>query len=288
MSRLSEHLLDLVDRPGVDLAPAALVLARIEYPNLDAAHYLGILEGIADNASRRIDEEPGHDAPLDARVDRLGRFLHGELGFTGNRERYDDPRNSCLNQVLDRRTGIPITLCIVYLEIARRAGLAGDGIGFPGHFLIRLTSDEARGRSVVVDPFGGGAMLQEADCRTLLRRHAGEDAELRPDMLASATRREIVVRMLYNLKRLYVQMRSFPQARIVTDLLLALSPSSITELRDRGLLAYHLEDFTAALRDLETYLRLSRTTDPDDDQKAEAAQTWEHVKALRRRVAGFN
>lgn len=111
---------------------------------------------------------------------------------------------------------------------------------------------------------------------------------LQPDMLASATRREIVVRMLYNLKRLYVQMRSFPQARVVTDLLLALSPSSLTELRDRGLLAYHLEDFNAALRDLEAYLRLSRPAEPDDDQKAEAAQTWEHVKALRRRVAGFN
>lgn len=297
MSRLAEELLDLVDRPAVDLAPAALVLARLEYRHLDAARYLGVIDAMGEAAARYIDEEPGHDAPLEARVDRLSRYLHVDLGFVGNRTYYEDPRNSCLNQVLDRRIGIPITLSIVYIEVARRAGFAGEGINFPGHFLARLQAPHGAaphektsqtGARVIVDPFGGGAILGEDECRELLRRRAGADAVLQPEMLAAATCREIVTRMLYNLKRNYVQMRSFPQARVVTDLLVTLMPASPTELRDRGLLAYHLEDFSAALRDLEAYLRLARTEEQDEAQKTEATQTWEHVKALRRRVAGFN
>jgi regulator of sirC expression with transglutaminase-like and TPR domain len=291
MHILSEALLDLVDRPGADLAPVALLLARLEYPHVDAAQYLGVLESMGAEALWRIGKEPGHDAPLEARVDRLSRYLHVDMGFVGNRDHYEDPRNSCLNQVLDRRIGIPITLSVVYIEVARRAGLAAEGISFPGHFLARMLNEGgsvADRAGVIVDPFGGGAILHDAECRELLRKRAGSDAVLQPEMLASATRREIVIRMLYNLKRNYVHLRSFPQARGVTNLLVALMPTSATELRDRGLLAYHLEDFNAALRDLEAYLHLARPAEQDDEQKAEAAQTWEHVKALRRRVAGFN
>lgn len=287
MARLADALIAAVEAPGTDLAPAALAIARIEYPRLDTARYLDLIDALGEQAHARIGDEPGHDAAIETRIDRLIRFLHGELGFTGNRRHYDDPRNSCLNQVLERRTGLPITLSVVYLDIARRAGLSGDGIGFPGHFLLRLMNGTRAGRSVIVDPFDDGATLDEAGCRALLARELGSDVALRPEMLTASTRREIVVRMLYNLKRLYVQMRSFPQARIVTDLVLSLVPDSLTELRDRGLLAYHLEDFNGALRDLEAYLRRSGGGG-DEDEKAEAAQTWEHVKTLRRRVAGFN
>jgi len=291
MPTLSEQLLDLVDRPGDDLAPSALVLARLEYRQLDTAHYLRILDGMGEEARRRIGHDPGHDAPLEARVDRLRRYLHVDLGFAANRDYYEDPRNSCLNQVLDRRIGIPITLSIVYIEVARRAGLGAEGINFPGHFLTRIVDHgvtSPRTRAVLIDPFGGGAILSESDCLALLRKRAGSEATLQPDMLTAASRRDIIVRMLYNLKRNYVQMRSFPQARSVTDLLVALMPTSPTEVRDRGLLAYHLEDFNAALRDLEAYLRLARPAEQTEEEKKEAAQTWEHVKALRRRVAGFN
>lgn len=288
MTALADTLFDLVNGPGLELAPAALALARIEYPHVDTAHYLGVIATLANEVSTRIAQDPGHDAPLEARVERLTRYLHGELGFTGNSERYEDPRNSCLNQVLDRRTGLPITLSLVYLEVARRSGLSGEGIGFPGHFLIRLADSDGSGRSVIVDPFGDGRVLDEADCRVLLERQAGVGAVLRPEMLAAATRHDIVVRMLSNLKRLYVQMRSFPQARLVTDLLVRLTPTALSELRDRGLLSYHLDDFNGALRDLEEYLRQSRLVAPDEGHKAEADQTWEHVKALRRRIAGFN
>jgi regulator of sirC expression with transglutaminase-like and TPR domain len=144
------------------------------------------------------------------------------------------------------------------------------------------------GDGLIVDPFHGGAILNEHDCRVLLHRHMGEEAAWAPELLARATRRQILVRMLLNLKRLYVKWRSFPQARVITDLLLALSPSAVTELRDRGLLAYHMNDFPAALRDLEEYLKLSKMSESDEDLKKDNQQVWEHVKALRRRVASLN
>jgi regulator of sirC expression with transglutaminase-like and TPR domain len=188
---------------------------------------------------------------------------------------------------------------IVYLEIGRRAGLKLEGVNFPGHFLVRAPADAGGAEDdLIIDPFHSGALLSEVDCRQLLRQHVGDEAAFDRRLLATATRQQIVVRVLVNLKRLYVRMRSFPQARAIADLLLAVDPSALSELRDRGLLAYHMEDFAAALKDLETYLRLMpRETaqhdslaadESDDDEASESAQIWEHVKTLRRRVAGFN
>jgi regulator of sirC expression with transglutaminase-like and TPR domain len=200
--------------------------------------------------------------------------------------------------VLDRRTGIPISLAVIYLEVARQAGLRIEGVNFPGHFLVRLPAGTGSD-DLIVDPFHSGALLSEVDCRQLLRQHVGDEAAFDHALLATATRQQIVVRILVNLKRLYVRMRSFPQARFIADLLLAVDPSALSELRDRGLLAYHMEDFPAALRDLEAYLRLMPRPDAQLDEHEQAAggesqeasessQIWEHVKTLRRRVAGFN
>lgn len=288
---LAEQLAAAADRPGPDLAAPAFLVARLEYPHLDPGPYLDRLDEMGEAALHRITRDPGHDAPLAARADALNRFLFNELGFAGNREQYEDPRNSCLNEVLDRRKGIPITLSLIYIEVARRAGLRAEGINFPGHFLVRVLHDlhtDDPGDGLIVDPFHGGAILNEHDCRQLLQRHVGEEAAWGPELLARATRRQILVRMLLNLKRLYVRWRSFPQARVVTDLLLALAPSAVTELRDRGLLAYHLNDFPAALRDLEEYLKLSKMAQGDEERRKEHQQVWEHVKALRRRVASLN
>jgi regulator of sirC expression with transglutaminase-like and TPR domain len=141
---------------------------------------------------------------------------------------------------------------------------------------------------LIIDAFHGGALLSEAACRELLRRHAGEDAVFDAHLLGHATKPQILARMLLNLKRVYVRMHSFPQARDVTELLLAVNPSAIDELRDRGLLAYHLKDFSAALRDLQDYLRLSSSTPLDEEDREEHEQIWEHVKSLRRRVASLN
>ena len=232
-------------------------------------------------------EETGDTSTLSC-VRALNAYLFQEQGFSGN-ERYEDPRNSCLNEVLDHRTGIPITLSLVYMEIARRAGLHIDGINFPGHFLVRCPDVGKRASSgLLIDPFHGGALLSERDCRVLLQKHVGTEIAFSKSLLAPATRKEIIVRMLLNLKRIYVHMRSFPQARTVTELLVALTPSALSELRDRGLLAYHLNDVTGALRDLQTYLKLSSMSEMDKEAREEHDQIWEHVKTLRRRVAALN
>jgi regulator of sirC expression with transglutaminase-like and TPR domain len=303
-----------MNAPGEDLAPAALAIARVEYPLLDNGPYLSQLDRMGDAAAARIGR-PG-STPFEEAVRELNEYLYAELGFHGNRSQYDDPRNSFLNEVLNRRTGIPISLAVVYLEVARRAGLRVSGVNFPGHFLLRAPLDPAGGSSraddiLIVDPFHAGALLSETDCRELLRQHVGDAAAFDRTLLQPATRHQIVVRMLVNLKRLYVRMRSFPQARFISDLLLAVDPSAIGELRDRGLLAYHLQDFAGALRDLEAYLRLlpkhtiaspdtaiidtDSSIDEEDDESSsdadddsEQQQIWEHVKTLRKRVAGFN
>jgi regulator of sirC expression with transglutaminase-like and TPR domain len=279
--------------PGDALAPAAMAIARLEYPRLEPAPYLERIEALGREAARRV-SRGGPGATLEARVAAVSRFLYDEQGFSGNREHYDDPRNSLLNEVMERRTGIPITLAVVYLEVARRAGLRVAGINFPGHFLLRASEGGAGDSAdfVIIDPFHGGALLSEADCRELLRQHLGEEAAFDRTLLEPATRHHIIVRMLVNLKRLYVRMRSFPQARFISDLLLAVDPSATSELRDRGLLAYHLQDFAAALRDLEEYLRLApridRRGEPDAEEGDIDSELWEHVKNLRKRVAGFN
>jgi regulator of sirC expression with transglutaminase-like and TPR domain len=302
LPRVTEDLLRAINEPGEALAPAAFAIAGVEYPALDAAPYLQRLERMGEAAAGRLQRHRG--TGVHVLIATLNAYLYEELGFSGNREHYDDPRNSFLNEVFDRRIGIPISLAVVYLEIGRRAGLRLEGVNFPGHFLVRAPAEPGGvDEDLIIDPFHSGALLSEVDCRHLLRQHVGEEAAFDRGLLATATRQQIVVRMLVNLKRLYVRMRSFPQARAIADLLLAVDPSALAELRDRGLLAYHMEDFAAALKDLEAYLRLmprgdaaefdavveeSDSADGDEQPVSESARIWEHVKTLRRRVASFN
>ena len=302
-AQVSAELERTLNAAGQDLAPSALAIARVEYPSLDAPRYLKQIEAMGREAAARL-AGTAQGPPQEA-LRAFNEYLYDEQGFTGNREHYDDLRNSFLNEVLDRRTGIPISLAVVYLDVARRAGLRVEGVNFPGHFLLRAgqgATAPLRSRAdepLIIDPFHGGASLSEFDCRELLRQHVGEEAAFDHELLLPATRSQIVTRMLVNLKRLYVRMRSFPQARFISDLLLAVDPSAIAELRDRGLLAYHLQDFAAALRDLEAYLRLvpRQSETPAEEHEAledgqqedeEVTQIWEHVKNLRKRVAGFN
>jgi regulator of sirC expression with transglutaminase-like and TPR domain len=289
-SALADALTTASNLPGPSLAQAALVIARIEYPRLDEGRYLARLDAMGRAARRRIERNASEtgDASVLSRVRAVSAYLFDEEHFVGNREKYEDPRNSCLNEVLERRTGIPITLSLLYMEVALRAGLQVDGVNFPGHFLVRCPNAGAPATGIIIDPFHGGALLSEQDCRLLLQQHVGSEVAFDTSLLAPATRPQIIVRMLLNLKRIYVHMRSFPQARDVTEMLLALSPSALSELRDRGLLAYHLNDLTGALRDLQTYLKLSAMSELDDETRQEHEQIWEHVKTLRRRVAALN
>jgi regulator of sirC expression with transglutaminase-like and TPR domain len=290
--------------PDPDLAVAALMIARIEYPALDAGPYLEQLDDIGTEARRRVADAPATagDAPPDVDPDRyaqvmaLNGYLFGEMRFVGNEVHYEDPRNSFLNEVLDRRTGIPITLALIYMEVARRAGLPVEGVNFPGHFLLRCPARRVLpdAEDLIIDAFHGGALLS----RELLRRRAEAQSSWHDDgadpalidsrLLPHATKPQILSRMLLNLKRVYVRMLSFPQARDITELLIAVDPSAINELRDRGLLAYHLKDFPAALRDLQAYLQLTASATLDEEERQDHDQIWEHVKALRKRVASLN
>ena len=294
--QIRSRLIELLSEPEVSLTDAALEIARLEYPRLDADATRAALAKLGDRASERLAKLEG--APVRDRVQQLNAVLYDEAGFEGDRLFYDDLRNSCLNAVVARRRGIPITLSLVYLDVAARAGLQARGVSFPGHFLVRCESDAAE--PMILDPFTSGVELSETDCRRLLANHVGEDAVFSQDLLEPAAPRDIVVRMLTNLKRLYVRQQAFADARRATDILLALDPASQEERRDRGLLSFHLGDMNAALRDLETYLshqrlnanlpnpsNLSNPSNPanpsnDDDR------LWEHVKTLRRRVASFN
>jgi regulator of sirC expression with transglutaminase-like and TPR domain len=288
--------------PDPDLAVAALMIARIEYPNLDASPYLDQLDTIGREAKRRIaqasasavDAPPRVDPDAYARIMALNDYLFGELRFVGNDVQYEDPRNSFLNEVMDRRTGIPITLALIYIEVARRAGMAVEGVNFPGHFLVRCPARRGQfAEDLIIDAHHGGALLSEDACRTMFRRHSppdshDDDPAADARIFARAAKPQIMIRMLLNLKHVYVRMCSFPQARDVMELLLAVDPSAINELRDRGLLSYQLKDFSGALRDLQRYLHLSAGTTPDQETRDEQAQIWEHVKTLRKRVASLN
>lgn len=272
------------------------MIARLEYPRLDAAPYLERLEHLGREARRRVDaaDVSSEDAPdgvepaAFASVNALNDLLFREEGFTGNDRQYEDPRNSFLNEVLDRRTGIPISLALVYLEVARHAGVPVEGINFPGHFLVRCRSGAPHARHLIIDAFHGGALLSEEACRTLLRRHTGDDPLPDDLMFGRASKLQILTRILMNLKRLYVKMHSYPQARDAQELLLEVDPSATNELRDRGLLASHLNDLPGALRDLQDWLKLSSHIPSSDDERDEQAQIWEHVKTLRRRIASLN
>jgi regulator of sirC expression with transglutaminase-like and TPR domain len=281
-----------------NLATAALLIARIEYPKLDAVPYLAQLDALGREAGRRVaaalvvpgDAPPRADPSRYAQVMAINDYLFNELHFVGNELQYEDPRNSFLNEVMERRTGIPITLALLYIEVARRAGLHVEGLNFPGHFLLRCPPrrGQAYSEGLIIDPFHGGAILSADACRELLRLNAGDEAVFDSHLQGHATKSQILSRMLLNLKRIYVRMHSFPQARDVTDLLLALAPFTLNELRDRGLLAYQLKDFSAALRDLQQYLQLAPKVPLDENERDEHEKIWEHVKTLRRHVASLN
>jgi regulator of sirC expression with transglutaminase-like and TPR domain len=299
-ARLVHAFSDAALSPDPGLAIAALLIARVDYPKLDAGPYLDQLDAIGREARRRVSDPPATaaDAPPYVDPDRyaqvmaLNAYLFGELRFVGNERHYEDPRNSFLNEVLERRTGLPITLALLYMEVARRAGLPVEGVNFPGHFLLRCPARRCLpdAEDLIIDAFHGGALLSRAMLQRWASGGRGEEQSVLVEspLLPHASKPQILTRMLVNLKRVYVRMLSFPQARDVTELLIAVDPSAIDEVRDRGLLAYHLKDFPAALRDLQAYLHLSSSATLDDEERQDHDQIWEHVKALRKRVASLN
>ena len=231
MTSSLERFAELVTREQFSLAEACLLLAEDEYPGVDVAGGIARLDAIATTVRGRV----AVDAAPEQKVAALNRHLYAELGFTGNLDAYYDPRNSYLNEVLERRTGIPITLSIVYLEIGRRVGLALQGVSFPGHFLVRLRL--ARG-TLILDPFTAGETCPESELRTRLGRVLPDAERRRADLeqyLEPASPREIVARVLRNLKAIYLKGGKLEQALAVMHRMLLVVPESAEELRDRGL-----------------------------------------------------
>jgi len=265
---------ELVRAPDerIDLARSALLIAAEEYPALDIARYLGRLDELAGEVAPRLTQAR---TPAE-RVAVLNRFLFAEQGFAGNREHYEDPRNSFLNEVLDRCAGIPITLSLVYIEVARRAGVEVDGVGFPGHFLVKH-GNPGKEDLIVVDAFFGTVLTRE-ECQIRLAAVLGAAAQLRPELhLRKASAREILVRLLGNLKVLYVRSADFGRALACCERILLVAPDAPHELRDRGLVYEKLECFGAAAADLERFLELA----PDDES---AGAVRERLASLRPRL----
>ena len=259
---------------GRSLAEAALWIAAEEYPGLDVLAWLARLDGLGLAAAERV--TPALDA--DGTAVALNRLLFEEQGFRCNRDDYYDPRNSFLNDVLERRLGIPITLSVVYIAVAAGAGVTVRGVGLPGHFLVQL---EHHGETRLLDPFNDGRCLDEADCRELVRQVHGESARLDARHLRPVTTREILIRMLTNLKGVYVALGDWRCALAAVDRLLLLAPEAAGELRDRGGLYVKLGRAHEAVRDWDAYLR--RAPDAPD-----AEPVRRQLRALRQALAALN
>ena len=263
------------DDDHILLAEAALTIARIEYPGLAFAPYLATLNDLAARVQSRLP----HVAETRDVIAALNTVLFDEEGFSGNCDDYYDPRNSFLNDVLERKTGIPITLALVYLEVARRVGFPLFGVGMPGHFLLKHYDQD--GRETFIDAFNSGRIMTADDCqRRLDEIYAGQMA-LQPHFLMSMTRRQILTRMLNNLKGIYLSSRKLKRALAVVDMVLAIYPRSPEDVRQRAGLRYNLGQLRGAVEDLETYLKML----PEASDADEIRQT---VLAIRRGLVTRN
>ena len=238
----------------IDLSRACLLIAQDAYPDLDVERYIGEIERMATRLRARL----APTAAGEERVVALNQLLYEELGYWGNTQDYYDPRNSYLNEVIDRRTGMPITMSILYMELGRRIGLPVEGVSFPGHFLVRV---RLRGGMLVLDPFSGGAPQSEDELRSRVKRvipdGVADDlpaSELPLDQfLEPATNRQILARVLRNLKGIYRKANKPERMLDVLNRMLLVTPDASAELRDRGYVYQRLECYRAAFKDLTDY-----------------------------------
>ena len=268
----------MLDRPEeeIDLAEAALLIAKNAYRDLDVPGYLARIGELAGKLSAQLPE----DGTESSRIVALNRFLFEDQGFAPSAENYYDPRNSFLNEVLERRVGIPLSLSILYIEVGRRIGLPLQGVSFPGHFLVKCTLKEG---VVIIDPYCGGITLSLQDLQQRLRETRGGEVSraIVAAMLVAANKREILARMLRNLKGIYLDQRDYVRALSAIDWIIAIMPGEATEVRDRGLIYVKLECFRAALEDLEHYMQKA----PD---AADMDEIRSHVVELRMSAARLN
>lgn len=247
-----------VEDERIDLIRSALVIARMEYPALDIEKYAGRIERMSRRAAALA-------AGMGASGIRatLNRVMFEESNLRGNREDYYDPRNSFLNDVLDRGLGIPITLSIIYMEVARRVGFLLAGVGMPGHFLLKHYGDD--GQETLIDCFNRGDILSRQDCQSRLDEIYSGEMALRPEFLHPISRRQILTRMLNNLKTVYLSTRNFRKALPIADLILVIHPRSAEDVKQRALLRYSMGMHALAAEDLDEYLKISPTASDSEE-----------------------
>ena len=241
------ELIDLLAgrRDDLELDRAALQLATIEFPGLEPDPYLRILDDYSSAIADRADNlDDGREF-----VRAANSFLFGEIGLRGNTADYYNPHNSCLNRVLADRVGIPITLSLVYIEVARRLAKPIRGIGLPSHFIVKYEDSEY---SAFIDPFHGGALLTESDCYELAQMTTPD-----PRVLTPAGKGQILTRMINNLRGIYFSRQAYGKAVQVLDLLIGANPDSADEYKQRGMVHLHNREMLAAKADLQRYLDLA-------------------------------
>ena len=261
---------------GLELDRASLLLAAEEYPAMQVEEYLAQLDALAEDARRRIILGELFE-PLECAT-ALAAYLFYEGRFTGNSKDYFAARNSFLNDVLDRGSGIPITLSVVFIEVARRLSIKLLGVGMPGHFLVKYNDDE---QEVFFDPFNGGRVLTAANCRALIEQLYEGRMTFEHAFLHAITKKQILRRMLQNLKNVYANASDLHKLLGVIERLLILTPDALCEIRDRGLTYYGLKKYSQARVDLETYLH--RLPQAEDKKRMK-----EVLNDIRQRQAQLN
>lgn len=277
-SRMHERLANIatISEQELNLAEAALLIAMDEYPGLDVDSYLRRLDELATGVQERLPAQAG----LEDTLVTLNQFLFVEQGFSGDTENFDDPRNSFLNEVLDRKLGIPITLSIIYMEVGRRIGLPLKGVSFPGHFLVKFSTQDGE---VVLDPFSGGCLMSKEDLEAMLEETYGAvDAVHAPleRLLTASGKKEILVRMLRNLKGAYLRRERYEKALSAVDQILLIQPDLPDEIRDRGSIYQHMECFRAALENFQRYLSMRPNAGDSPDIHRRIAELNQIVATL--------
>ncbi|MBI4748026.1 MAG: tetratricopeptide repeat protein [Acidobacteria bacterium] len=263
-----------VSEAELDLAQAAVQIAGIADPDLDPAPSLLKLEQLAETLRPRLSSLP---STLDQAVE-VARYLFVECGFTGNTNDYYDVRNSFLNEVLERRLGIPISLSVIFIAVAHRLGLHAEGVGMPGHFLVRHTSADGQ---VLLDPFHDGKVIHFEDCQRLLAQVYGSSAQMKPEYLRAVTKHQLLGRMLSNLKNIYLNDENWPLMFQVIEMILLVQPEWWTEYRDRGVIHLRLENWSQAVDDLTFYCAKC-----PEDENFKVLQ--EYIGQARRALAQWN
>jgi regulator of sirC expression with transglutaminase-like and TPR domain len=264
-----------IEDDRIDLLRASLTIACTEYPALDIEGYITRVDDLASQIRSQLSPE----LSLLETVGVLNRVMFDDLGYRGNREEYYDPRNSFLNDVIDRHLGIPITLSVLYLEVARRIGLPLVGVGMPGHFLLKVY--DADGRQILIDPFNHGSMLNAADCEARMNEIYSGEIRFKPEFLLPVSHRQILTRVLNNLRHVYMSTRQFKKTLAIVDLVLAIYPRSPEDVKQRAMLRFSLGQLGGAVSDLDQYLEMS----PEASDAEDIRQT---ALGFRRTLATWN